>query len=40
MFVTYKCWTKINKPESRFIVQIYLFIYSVCKNTDEVTEDM
>lgn len=27
IFVTYKCWTKINKPASRFSVQIYLFTY-------------
>jgi len=31
---------KINKPASRFIEQIYLLIYSVCKNTDEVIADI
>jgi hypothetical protein len=29
IFVTYKCWTKINKLASRFTVQIYLSAVSV-----------
>jgi len=41
IFVTYICWTKIIKPESRFSVQIYfIYLFTVSKNTDEVIANM